>query len=161
MQRKEEQGFTIIELLIVITIIAILATIAIPGFLGMQERGKKGSVIRGMTAAIPDIQAWILAAKDGRNIIWIDTTGDGMITAADDSNAVLAADYANANQLCTAFVSIQTTLMSPWNSATNLWLDGAPAPGRISCQHPASGSITIVAQDGTGAELLRKIVAAD
>ncbi|MDM8524952.1 prepilin-type N-terminal cleavage/methylation domain-containing protein [Desulfococcaceae bacterium HSG8] len=39
MKRKNEKGFTLIELMIVITIIAILAAIAIPNFLEYRKRG--------------------------------------------------------------------------------------------------------------------------
>src|SRR6202521_3886862 len=53
-QKDEEQGFTLIELMVVVLIIAILIAIAIPTFLGArsraQDRAAQSDLRNGLTA---------------------------------------------------------------------------------------------------------------
>jgi len=48
---RGERGFTLVELLVTITIIAILASIAIPSYTAYVERGKRAAARSGLLAA--------------------------------------------------------------------------------------------------------------
>lgn len=91
--RRDEDGFTLIELMVVVLIIAILIAIAIPTFLGARERAQD-------SAAKSDLRNALAAAKvhytDNESYAGFDdaaltaiepslTSAGITITAADDS----------------------------------------------------------------------------
>jgi type IV pilus assembly protein PilA len=48
--RKNRKGFTLIELIVVVAILAILAAVAIPQFVGLQNKAKQGVDIGNASA---------------------------------------------------------------------------------------------------------------
>ncbi len=135
---KQKNGFTLIELLITVTIIGILASVSIPGYMGIQERGRKGSVYRASSSNESELQGWINAGKKAFTSLGtlreVDTNDDGIIDILDANNNNLA-----ANGIVSTFITTKNEL-SPWNSVLALWENGGVAATRTACNAIATGS---------------------
>ena len=56
--RKEESGFTLIELHIVLVIIGILLAIAVPSYLGFKDRANRTAASANIRSAVPAVEAY-------------------------------------------------------------------------------------------------------
>lgn len=95
-QRRHQQGFTLIELMIVVAIIGILASIAIPAYQDYTNRAKVTEAINLMSAAKTGVAEYY----DATNSLASNNSEAGVATAAS-----ITGEYVSAVNVATGVVT--------------------------------------------------------
>ncbi len=150
MKKANNKGFTLVELIIVVAIIAVLAAVLAPQYLRYVERARQSndlqvatSIMRATTAAVSDPQVGVASAAD-ITVTWTTTgTSEGLTVAFDPADATAQAAVA-AEIMATMGWAAQTDVDDAQSAAGN----GANFVFVIDA---ATGQITIAKDSGAWA----------
>ena len=72
---KNSKGFTLMEMLIVVAIIAILVAIAIPTFSNQLEKAREATDMANIRAAYAEVMASALTGEEGTDVTYTEAAG--------------------------------------------------------------------------------------
>lgn len=133
--KKMQQGFTLIELMIVVAIIGILAAVALPAYQDYTARAQVSeafSLASGLKIQVADVYA------DEGDTAGINSGADGIPAAADvkgkyttDVEVTAGVIVATIGNDASALVAAQTVTLSPVTNAGSLeWTCSSTADGK-------------------------------
>ena len=126
--RREDEGFTLIELMVVVLIIAILIAIAIPTFLGARNRAQDRAAQSNLRNALTNAKAIF---TDNEDYTTASANSDAALTAAEPSLTFQAAASTAPKQVSVDTPSASSIVMASLSKSGKCFAvkDDASGPG--------------------------------
>lgn len=186
MKARNERGFSLIELMIVIAVIGLLTAIALPAFLGQREKSKVRTTEAGARGALSDLQSYLDAYVAGDPYIVVinatgaqgcyqasnaSSTGKTCLSAYNQSSRTDAPTGGSANGPYAAFPGGITTVIdhfianrtnkgdkSPFTGSA-LFVTTSPGDGQVLLSPSGSRAVIVLAYaSNSTAPILSQIV---
>jgi prepilin-type N-terminal cleavage/methylation domain-containing protein len=158
---KDNKGFSLLELLSVLVIIAALSAVAIPGYIGMRNRAYEASMISTARGSVETLSFWLhTSLLLNYNSRENDTNFDSYINNLDKTNLQLQTDG-----VVKTFADGRNNILkdkSPWDPNVPLWSYDASIPsGRITLIQSGNNEIRIFAKNHRGSIVYERHLTAD
>jgi len=149
--KKLNKGFTLVELIIVIAILAIIMLIAIPNFSGIQQRMQVRADKQTAAQIGKAIRIWYAErVSDGSSVASLPamkSTGDGVTKAAEDTNTTNPDTF-------------DGTVLKSYDTLTNIgeYISKTNEPSSLSTRTGAKSAVQVYAPVLDGTDRTSKIM---